>query len=91
MDTLASMANLTLTYLMQGRHGEAEKLGPETLELREKVLGREHPHTLRSMANLAWTWKGLGRNTDAIELMQESVDLSMQVLASDHEDAVILK
>lgn len=42
-DTLASMANLTSTYLNQGRWTEAEALGVQVLETSKTVLGTEHP------------------------------------------------
>ncbi len=37
----------------QGKYGEAEPMYRETLELREKALGKEHLQTLTSMNNLA--------------------------------------
>ncbi|ORY70347.1 uncharacterized protein BCR38DRAFT_421944 [Pseudomassariella vexata] len=36
-----------------GKYKEAEEIHWETLELKEKVLGREYPVTLGSMKNLA--------------------------------------
>jgi tetratricopeptide (TPR) repeat protein len=49
------MANLALSIRKQGRLGEAEALQREVLEIRRRVLGRDHPATLktaRSLANL---------------------------------------
>ncbi len=37
----------------QGRYDEAEPLNLETLEVKKRVLGEEHPDTLLSMNNIA--------------------------------------
>jgi Tetratricopeptide repeat len=37
----------------QGMYEQAEDMHRQTVKLREKVLGREHPETLTSMNNLA--------------------------------------
>ncbi len=45
--------NIAVGYFILGKYKEAEQMDRQTLELREKVLGREHPNTLNSMNNLA--------------------------------------
>jgi len=57
LDTLASMANLALTYQNQGRWTEAEKLEIRVSETRQRVQGEEYPDTLISMGNLASTYQ----------------------------------
>ena len=42
-DTLSSMDNLALVFDGQGKYEAAEEMHRRTLELREKVLGPEHP------------------------------------------------
>ncbi len=51
------MNNLALLFYRQGKYEAAEPLYKETLQLRIKVLGEEHPHTLVSMNNLALLFK----------------------------------
>ena len=41
------------------------------MEIRKRVLGKEHPDTLTSMNNLAFTWKGKVYNDKAILLMEK--------------------
>ncbi|KAI1086055.1 hypothetical protein F5B19DRAFT_498713 [Rostrohypoxylon terebratum] len=41
------------SYTILGKYNEAEQLCRQTLELRERVLGKENPDTLSSMNNLA--------------------------------------
>ena len=47
------MNNLAIVLCDEGRYAEAEKLHRETLDIRRRVLGPEHPDTLMSMNNLA--------------------------------------
>ncbi|KJZ70118.1 hypothetical protein HIM_10488 [Hirsutella minnesotensis 3608] len=44
-----------------GKYHEAEQMHRQALDLREKVLGKEHPATLSSMNNLAVVLKSLGK------------------------------
>ena len=48
-----SMNNLAIALWSEGHYAEAEKLYRETLDMRRRVLGPEHPDTLSSMNNLA--------------------------------------
>ena len=82
------MNNLALTYWNQGKHKEAEELHVRVLELRQTVLGAEHPGTLTSMHNLAFTYRSQGRLKEAIEMMQQVVVLSTMVLGSHHPHTV---
>jgi Flp pilus assembly protein TadD len=43
------MNNLAGVLSDQGRYEEAERMHRQALELREKVLGLEHPETLTSV------------------------------------------
>jgi hypothetical protein len=44
-----SMSNLAEVFSRQGKYEAAEALHRQTLQLREKVLGVEHPETLTSV------------------------------------------
>ncbi|KAK8118311.1 uncharacterized protein PG998_002937 [Apiospora kogelbergensis] len=46
------MSNLAASLQRQGKDSEAEEMHRQTLELKEKVLGREHPKTMKSRRNL---------------------------------------
>ena len=45
----------------RNRHSEAELLFRQALELYQRVLGPEHPHTINSMGNLAGCIDDMGR------------------------------
>ena len=78
------MNNLALTFWNQGRWKDAEELDVRVMEMRKRVLGKEHPNTLTSMNNLAFTWKQQGRDGEAIRLMSECVRLRTHMLGADH-------
>jgi hypothetical protein len=55
------MNNLAVLLKSQGKYKAAEPLYQETLRLREKVLGKEHPDTLTSINNLTLLLKSQGK------------------------------
>ena len=46
----------------------------ETLDLRRRVLGPDHPDTARSLYNLAGMVLHLGRSTEALSLLRQAAD-----------------
>jgi CHAT domain-containing protein/tetratricopeptide (TPR) repeat protein len=82
------MANLAAIYFSLGRLAEALKLNEETLTLRRRVLGPEHPDTLMSMANLAANYHSLGRLAEALKLNEETLTFRRRVLGLEHPDTL---
>jgi hypothetical protein len=52
-DTLLSMHNLAFTLQSQARHEEALALMERCFQLREQILGEEHPDTQSSLSTLS--------------------------------------
>ena len=52
----------------------------QTLELRRKVSGPEHPHTLTSMSNLAQVLSSQGRHVEAEQMHQQMLELKKEAL-----------
>jgi tetratricopeptide (TPR) repeat protein len=71
-------------YQSKGRHAEAEQLYQKVLQLREKVLGKEHPDTLTTMNNLAELYRLQGRHAEAEQLHQKALQLREKVLGKEH-------
>src|SRR5436305_963589 len=67
------MADLTPTYHQQGRSKEAEDINRRTLELRERVLGKEHPDTLMSIYWLAYLLQKRKRYDSSSVLYQRAL------------------
>ena len=69
------MSNLAAALSGQGKYVEAEQMQRQTLELRRKVLGREHPHTLTSMSDLAAALSGQGKYVEAEQMHRQTPEL----------------
>jgi len=69
------MNNLALALSSQGKYAEAEKMHRETLALREKVSGKEHPDTLTSMNDLAQALSDQGNYVEAEKMHRETLAL----------------
>jgi Flp pilus assembly protein TadD len=52
----------------QGKYEEAEQMQRQTLDLKGKVLGEEHPSTLASMNNLAIVLRQQGKYEEAEQI-----------------------
>ena len=52
-----SANNLAGSLSGQGKHAVAERINRKVLEVRQRVLGAEHPDTLASANNLAMSLK----------------------------------
>ena len=57
-------------------------------ELRQKVLGPEHPDTLISMSNLAHTLDEQGKHVEAKVMQQQVLELRQKVLGPEHPDTL---
>ncbi len=67
-----------------GNYAEAIRLGTEALEIREKILGKEHRDYAQSLNNLARYNKDIGNYTEAIRLVTEALEIREKVLGKDH-------
>jgi hypothetical protein len=52
------MANLAFTLESMGRHDDALCLIEACFDLRQRVLGKEHPHTIFTLSTLK-TWQAV--------------------------------
>jgi Tetratricopeptide repeat len=68
------MYNLGRILWGRGRYPEAEKLDRETLDIRRRVLGPEHPDTLASISNLAADLRNEHHHPEAQKLFRETFD-----------------
>ena len=84
------MGNLGSQYYYDGRNAEALKLLEETLKLRRRVLGPEHPFTLEVMRNLASACDDAGRKEEALKLREEALQLDRKVLRPAHPYTIMV-
>jgi tetratricopeptide (TPR) repeat protein len=70
------MDNLAEVLRHQGKYEEAEQMHRQTLELTEKVPGKEHPDTLASMNNLAEVIRHQGKYEEAEQMHRQTLELT---------------
>jgi non-specific serine/threonine protein kinase/serine/threonine-protein kinase len=73
----------------EGREAEAEKLYRQTLEIRRRTLGPDHPDTLASMMNLGNILNQQGQYAEAESVCRETLDIQSRVLGPEHPDTLM--
>lgn len=82
----------TATYLDQmasvahdlGLFGEAEEIFTESLRIRERDLGSDHPHVAASLGNLAFVYQARGDSARAEPLLLRALEIQQRVLGPKH-------
>jgi tetratricopeptide (TPR) repeat protein len=88
LETLTSMNNLAELYRSQGKYAQAEPLFLKCLEVRQEVLGEQHPGTLTSMNNLAAFYLSQGKSTEAETLFVKCLELIRELLGDKHPNTL---
>ena len=69
-----------------GKYSEAEPLYQRSLEIREKVLGPEHPDVISSLNRLAWLYYFQHQYAKAEPLFERVVAIQEKTLGPEHPD-----
>src|SRR4051794_3980610 len=72
------------------RVAEAEPLLRRALDIRERVLGLEHPDVATSLGNLAVILTMRGRSAEVEPLLRRALDIRERVLGPEHRDVANL-
>jgi Tfp pilus assembly protein PilF len=67
--------NLVWCFQIKGKYAEAEAMYRQTLELKETVLGKDHPSTLGSIMNLANSLDDQGKYVKAEAIHRQTLEL----------------
>ncbi|MBP0019558.1 MAG: tetratricopeptide repeat protein, partial [Cyanobacteria bacterium SBLK] len=84
LDLADNLNYLALLYESQGKYEAAEPLFLQSLDLRKKLLGEDHPSVAISLNNLAGLYKSQGKYEAAEPLFLQSLDLWKKLLGEDH-------
>ncbi|EAW34379.1 CHAT domain-containing protein [Lyngbya sp. PCC 8106] len=68
----------------QGKYNEAIPLAEQVLEIRERILGENHPDVATSLNNLALLYSDQGRYDEAELLYQRSLAIDEKALGENH-------
>jgi tetratricopeptide (TPR) repeat protein len=63
---------------------KAKPLFEEALEIRLKVLGRDHPDTAESLNNLAVIYENMGEYAKGEPLLREALEIRQKLLGPEH-------
>ncbi|MCI5139612.1 MAG: tetratricopeptide repeat protein, partial [Candidatus Electrothrix sp. AR1] len=77
---------LATLYQYQGDYKKAEPLFQRSLELSEKVKGKEHPEVATMLNNLAGLYDLQGRYEEAEPLHKRALEIREDKLGKDHPD-----
>jgi CHAT domain-containing protein len=81
-----SLSLVGMEFYNQGNYNEAIRLETEALNIREKILGKEHSYYAASLSNIAAYNSELGNYSEAIRLDMEALSIYSKVLGKDHPD-----
>jgi Flp pilus assembly protein TadD len=85
-----SLNGLALLYDSQGRYNDAEPLYLQSLDIRKRQLGNDHPDVATILNNLAGLYESQGRYNDAEPLYLQSLDIRKRQLGNDHPDVATI-
>jgi tetratricopeptide (TPR) repeat protein len=92
-DEQAALLCNQLGYYLQmiGEYAEAQPLYERSLEIREKVLGPEHPDTASSLNNLAGLLHDQGKYAEAQSLYERALEICENILGPEHPDTEVVR
>ena len=75
---------IVFAFCRQGKYDKAEPLYKESLAIKKKVFGNEHPKVALALNNLAWLLKEQGNAEEAARLGKQALVIFEKVLGPDH-------
>jgi serine/threonine protein kinase len=88
-NTLNATNNLAVMLIARGKNAEALKLLEETIQVQERVRGKEDPDTLNSLNNLPIALEHLGKRKEASELREKILGMQQRILGKEHPDTLM--
>jgi len=84
-DALAnSLNNLAVLYEYQGRYNDAEPLYLQSLDIRKRQLGDDHPSVATSLNNLALLYESQGKYSEAEDLAKQALVIYQNRLGNEN-------
>jgi len=81
-----SLNEQVIKLYQQGRYSDAIRLAEKARNIREKVLGPDHPDVATSLNNLATLYKAMGEYARAERLHRQSLAIREKALGPDHPE-----
>jgi CHAT domain-containing protein/tetratricopeptide (TPR) repeat protein len=84
MDDAKTLNAKVVELYQKGRYAEAIPYAQQSLAIREKALGPDHPAVAQSLSNLAFFYSNLGDYAKAEPLYKRSLAIYEKILGPDH-------
>jgi predicted RNase H-like HicB family nuclease/tetratricopeptide (TPR) repeat protein len=79
-----SLNGLARLYKSQGRYNDAEPLYLQSLDIRKRQLGDDHPDVATSLNNLALLYESQGKYSEAENLAKQALVIYQNRLGNEH-------
>ena len=76
--------NIAHVRAQQGQHSTALQMWQESLDIKIKVLGLDHPDVASTQDNIGCVLDDLGKSEDALEMHKKALQTHIVVLGPDH-------
>ena len=81
--------NIAGVYKSQGEYAKALEWYCKSLNIKEKVLGKEHISTAITYNNIAGVYESQGKYAEALEWYEKALVISEKVLGKEHPSTAI--
>lgn len=75
----------------RGKYGRAEPLYLQALQMRQKLMGTEHPDVANSLNNLALLYYYQGRYEEAEPLYVQALQMNQKLMGTEHPDTLTIQ
>lgn len=82
------LIGMACAYTLLGKYNEAERIYRQVLEIREQVLGKEHPDTLDILPRLGQVLCKLGKYEMAVQMLQQTIEAMSERLGREHQSTL---
>ena len=89
LDDAKSYSATASKYYQDGNYPKALEFHTKALNIREKVLGKDHPDTANSYNNIGLVYSDMGNYSKALEFYTKALNIYEKVLGKDHPSTAV--
>ena len=86
LDDAKSYSATAYKYYQDGNYPKALEFHAKALNIREKVLGKDHPDTANSYNSIGYVYSDMGDYPKALDFYTKALNIREKVLGKDHPD-----
>ena len=89
LDDAKSYSATASKYYQDGNYPKALEFHTKALNIREKVLGKDHPDTANSYNNIGLVYSNMGNYSKALEFYTKALNIYEKVLGKNHPSTAV--